>query len=165
MSASHFFAYGAEMAPEAMGELLGRPVQGARALVRGFRLAFTAYSDDWEGGVADLVADIEGEVEGVVYALGPRDLLRLDMVEEWQDPRYGRVAVHAELEDGSRVEAMARAVREREASVAPSVAYLDAMVQGGTFHGLSEGYLNWLLQLYPDPASAGSAMWREQEEE
>lgn len=163
MSASYFFAYGAEMATEAMEELLGRPVQGARALVRGFRLAFTAYSEEWEGGVADLVADPEGEVEGVVYPLGPRDLLRLDVVEGWQDPRYGRVTVHAELEDGSRVEAVAREVHERQPSVAPSPAYLDAMIQGGTDHGLSDGYLNWLLQLYPDPSGRGSAPWGEEE--
>ncbi len=163
MEGSHFFAYGPEMAPESMEELLGRPVRGARAIVRGFRLAFTAYSDEWEGGVADLVADPESEVEGVVYPLGPRDHLRLEVAEGWQDPRYGRLRVHAELEDGSRVEAVAREVAEKEGAVAPAAAYLDAMVQAGTQWGLSDGYLTWLLQLYPDPSTAHRDLWHEDE--
>jgi len=163
VAASYLFAYGAEMVPGAMAQLLGRPVRGARAVVRGFRLAFTAYSEEWEGGVADLLADAEGEVEGVLYPLGPRDLLRIEVVEGWQDPRYGRILLQAEREDGTRVDAVARAVREKQPPVAPSPAYLDAMIQGGTAHGLSDGYLTWLLQLYPDPATPPRAAWAEDE--
>jgi gamma-glutamylcyclotransferase len=147
------------MAPESMEQAVGRRMRGTRALVRGFRLAFTAYSQEWEGGVADIVADPEGEVEGVLYPLEPRDHLRLEVAEGWQDPRYGRRQVHALLEDGSTVEAVAREVESKEPSVAPSAAYLDAMIQGATDHGLSDGYIDWLLQLYPDPAVARAAGW------
>ncbi len=164
MSAAYFFAYGVEVASQAMGELLGRPVQGTRALLQGYRIAFTTYSDQWEGGVADVVADLEGEVEGVVYPLTARDFLRLDVVQGWQDPLYRRLMVRVELEDGRHVEAMARKVGDKQASVPPAPAYLDAMIQGGTEQGLSDGYLAWLLQLYPDPAAPRTAQRTPEEE-
>ena len=152
VQSSLFFAYGPEMASEAMAQLLGRTVAGQRAVVRGWRLAFTAYSDEWEGGVADLIEDPEGEVEGALFALVPRDLLRLEVVEGWQD-----------LEDGRRVEAVARAVERKDPSVAPSPAFLDAMIQAGTDLGLSDDYLTWLLQLYPDAHGPHSTAWGEEE--
>jgi gamma-glutamylcyclotransferase len=163
VAASFFFAYGAEMAPDAMADALGRPVRGVRALLRGYRLAFTAYSQEWEGGVADLLEDAEGEVEGLLFSLQPRDLLRLEVAEGWQDPRYRRHPVTVELEDGRTVEAAARVVESKLPSVAPSPAFLDAMVQGATGNGLSEGYVTWLLQLYPDPSTPHRAAWAEDE--
>ena len=49
-----YFAFGADMQGEALAELLGHPVKGRRARLPGFRLAFTARSSDWEGGLKQL---------------------------------------------------------------------------------------------------------------
>jgi len=145
-----YYAFGSNMRSEAMEGLLGHPVQGRRAVLRGFRLAFTAYAEDWGGGVADIVRDPSGEVEGVVFEVNPTDLLRLDVFEGLSETLYRRRKVRVELEDGTETEAVTYEVIRKRPHVAPSDGYLDAMVSGATEQGLSDGYINWLLQLYPD---------------
>jgi gamma-glutamylcyclotransferase len=148
-----FFAYGANMRSEAMEELLAHKVRGQPALLRGFRVAFSAFSEDWQGGVADLVRDPAGEVEGVAFALQPTDLLRLDVVEGLSDNLYKRRTVRIELADGAEEAAVAYEIEEKHPHVQPSAHYLDAMISGATDQGLSEAYIAWLLQLYPDEPS------------
>jgi gamma-glutamylcyclotransferase (GGCT)/AIG2-like uncharacterized protein YtfP len=141
------------MRSEAMQALLGHPAGGKRALLRGFRLAFTAYADDWAGGIADIVKDATGEVEGVVFEISPTDILRLDVYEGLTETLYRRRKVRVELESGADMEAVTYEVTRKRPHVPPSNPYLDAMVSGATEQGLSEGYINWLLQLYPDEPS------------
>jgi hypothetical protein len=158
-----YFAYGADMREAAMDELLGHRVEGTRALLRGYRLAFTAYSDDWEGGVADLLRDEAGEVEGVLFELSPSDELRMGFAEGLGEGAFRRRRVAVELEDGAEVEAIAREAVRKEAFVAPSHAFLDAMVSGAMEQGLSQTYVNFLMQLYPDEPTAHNRSWQDEE--
>jgi hypothetical protein len=158
-----YFAYGADMRGGAMDELLGHRAEGTRALLRGYRLAFTAYSDDWEGGVADLIRDEAGEVEGVLFDLSPTDELRIGFAEGLGESTFRRRRLRVELEDGTEVEALAREAARKGAFVAPSHAFLDAMVSGAMEQGLSQTYINFLMQLYPDEPTVHSRSWRDEE--
>ena len=146
-----------------MDALLGRRVEGTRALLRGYRLAFTAYSDDWEGGVADLLRDEAGEVEGVLFELAPADELRMGFAEGLGDGAFRRRRVQVELENGAEVEAMAKEAARKEPFVPPSHAFLDAMVSGAMEQGLSQTYVNFLMQLYPDEATPHAPAWQDEE--
>ncbi len=157
------FAYGADMGSAAVEGLLGRRVVARRALLRGFRLAFTTMSEDWEGGIADIVKDEEAEVEGVVFDLSPEDELRLGFAEGLEGGPYRRRRVPVELEDGEEGEAVAREVASKRPHIPPSPTYLDAMVSAATERGLSEGYIDFLLQLYPDEPTPLARAWSEDE--
>ncbi len=69
------------------------------ALVRGFRLGFTRYSRARRGGVADLVPDIAGEVEGVLYRL-PLDQLAAVDEREGAPDNYRRDFIAVRTPDG-----------------------------------------------------------------
>jgi hypothetical protein len=158
-----YFAYGADMAGEALADLLGRAVEGRRARLPGFRLAFTARSQEWEGGVADIVREEGAEVEGVAFELTPADALRLDFAEGMADGPYRRRRVRVQLEGGEEVEAVAREVARKAPHIAPSPAYLDAMVSAATEQGLTEGYVDFLMQLYPDEPTPHTPAFADEE--
>ncbi len=138
-------------------ELLGHPVGARRARLRGFRLAFTARSREWGGGVGDIVRDEEGEVEGVLFDLNAGDALRMGVEEGFGEGLRRRRRVKVEGEDSEEVEAVALEVAVKSAGVTPAPAYLDAMVEGASERGLTEGYVTYLLSLYPD---VGKGRWR-----
>ncbi len=138
-------------------ELLGHPVEARRARLRGFRLAFTARSREWAGGVADIVKDEAAEVEGVLFDLQAADALRMGVEEGFSEGLRRRRRVKVEAEDGEEVEAVTLEVARKSPKVAPSPEYLDAMVEGASERGLTESYLTYLLSLYPDE---GPARWR-----
>jgi cation transport regulator ChaC len=158
-----YFAYGSTMAGGAMEQVLGHPLEGRPALLRGFRLAFTAFGHEWQGGVADLVRDEAAEVEGVLFDLTAADLLRIDFNEGMSEGIYRRRAVEVELETGQEVQAVAHEVVDKQPHVPPSATYLDAMVSGATEQGLSERYVNWLLELYPDVPTPHRPAWDDDE--
>lgn len=160
-----YFAFGADMQSEALADLLGHSVQGRRARLPSFRLAFTARSEDWEGGIADIVREEGSDVEGVVFELSPADELRMGFAEGLVEGPYRRRRVQVELEDGTEVDAVAREVARKEPHVAPSAPYLDALVSGAIEQGLSEGYIDFLMQLYPDLATPHSRPFDEDDEE
>jgi hypothetical protein len=58
---------------------------------------------------------------------------------------------------------VAREVARKLPHVAPSAKFLDEMVSGAIEQGLSEGYVNFLMQLYPDVATPHSRPWAEDE--
>jgi hypothetical protein len=158
-----YFAYGADMPSGALASLIGHPVEGRPGRLPGFRLAFTARSDDWDGGVADILKEEGAEVEGVLFELTPADEMRLGFAEGLSDGPYRRRRVRIELPNGDEVEGVAREVARKLPHVAPSAKFLDEMVSGAIEQGLSEGYVNFLMQLYPDVATPHSRPWAEDE--
>lgn len=149
-----YFAYGSDMRSGEIDELLGRPIGARRALLQGFRLAFTANSREWRGGVADITRDEEGQVEGVLFDLTGADALRMGVEEGFSEGLRRRRKVTVETEDGEQVEAVTLEVASKRGKVAPAPEYLDAMVEGASERGLKEGYVTYLLSLYPDDAPA-----------
>ncbi|MFS8524125.1 MAG: gamma-glutamylcyclotransferase family protein [Limnochordales bacterium] len=94
-----YFAYGSCMSPEDLArDVSGFEVVGP-ALVRGFRLGFTRYSRARRGGVADLVPDMAGVVEGVLYRVPVEQLAALDEREGAPD-NYRRDFIAVRTPDG-----------------------------------------------------------------
>src|SRR5690606_41296881 len=87
------------MSPEDLArDVSGFEVVGP-ALVRGFRLGFTRYSRARRGGVADLVPDMAGVVEGVLYRVPVEQLAALDEREGAPD-NYRRDFIAVRTPDG-----------------------------------------------------------------
>ena len=86
----YYFAYGSNLDVEQMkircpdSELVGESV------LNGYKLAFTAESKMWGGGVADIVVNNGSEVWGVLYKISDNDLTNLDRYESVPD-LYNRI--------------------------------------------------------------------------
>lgn len=94
-----YFAYGSCMCPEDLRRDVGNFQPVSAAVVRGFRLGFTRYSRARKGGVADLVPDLNSEVEGVLYRLPLSELPALD-VREGAPDNYRRDFIAVRTPDG-----------------------------------------------------------------
>lgn len=94
-----YFAYGSCMSPEDLGRDVSEFHFVSPAIVRGFRLGFTRYSRARKGGVADLVPDLESEVEGVLYRLPVTQLSALDE-REGAPNNYRRDFIAVRTPDG-----------------------------------------------------------------
>jgi len=77
-----YFAYGSNLDPEQIEERCPSNQFKCLALLPGFRLAFTRYSESRRSWVADVVEDDASPgVWGVVYDISKEDLKRLDACE------------------------------------------------------------------------------------
>ncbi len=94
-----YFAYGSCMSPEDLARDVSDFELVGPALVRGFRLGFTRYSRARRGGVADLVPDMAGVVEGVLYRVPVEQLAALDEREGAPD-NYRRDFIAVRTPDG-----------------------------------------------------------------
>lgn len=136
-----YFAYGSCMSPEDLArdvsdfELIGP------ALVRGFRLGFTRYSRSRRGGVADLVPDITGVVEGVLYRLPIEQLAALDEREGAPD-NYRRDFIAVRRPDGAMFDGvLTYVVADKTAEeVPPHPDYVATILTGATAY-LSPPYV------------------------
>ena len=94
-----YFAYGSNLSEAQMLARCPGARPTRRGALRGYRLAFAAYSELWGGGIAMLAADPAGRVRGVLYELTPADL---DALDRWEGhPHYYR-RVRATVTDGRR---------------------------------------------------------------
>jgi gamma-glutamylcyclotransferase len=81
MLMSAYFAYGSNLDREQMRRRCPGAVLLARAMMSGYRLAFTGYSRVWQGPVATILPEPGSQVEGVLYRLAPGELRVLDRYE------------------------------------------------------------------------------------
>ena len=139
MSRHLYFAYGSNLK---LSQLLrrcpGSTVAG-RARLPGYRLAFTRYSTKRKGGVADIVAEPEAEVWGVLYDVDDEGMASLDAFEGV--PRaYRRETVTVTDDEGVEREAQTY-IAHRTGEFAPGREYLDLIVTGAREHGLPDEYI------------------------
>src|SRR5690606_25897547 len=102
-----YFAYGSCMDEESFRSTVGGrnyEVLG-RAILRGYRLARTLWSDKGPGGVAGVSPSPRGPVEGGLYKLPPSALAALDRRGGVFLGRYRRMAVDG-VWKGERIRAM-----------------------------------------------------------
>jgi cation transport regulator ChaC len=127
-----YFAYGSCMLEESFCRTVGTgnyEVLG-KAVVNGYRLSFTLYSANRKGGVADLVPDPDGQVEGVLYRLSPEALPLLDEREGVGIGRYRRKEVTV-IHQGEPVRAMTYEVVNKERTeLPPSWEYAGLIARG-----------------------------------
>lgn len=141
------FAYGSNLSTEQMTRRCPGAVFIARAKLPGFALAFVQWHTGWGGGVASIVPDDAGVVEGVVYALSAENLHALDGYEPTRDGSYWREQVTVMTASGDELEVWVyRGLVAAEAPFAPSAGYLATIVDGARGHGLPESYIAELIQ-------------------
>ncbi|MBO2532031.1 Cation transport regulator ChaC [Planifilum fulgidum] len=144
-----YFAYGSCMDEESFRSTVGEKnyeVLG-RAILPGYRLAFTLWSDKWQGGVADVIPSPRDQVEGVLYKLHPSALAALDRREGVFLGRYRRMEVDV-VWKGERIRAMTYSVvRKAPGEIAPSPSYRRAILNGAD-RFLGPAYREKLLRLW-----------------
>jgi hypothetical protein len=138
-----YFAYGSNLDLEQMRERCpwSEPLCAAR--LRRHRLAFAGHSALWDGGVATLVADPFGHVDGVLYALTDNDIAALDRWEGHPNVyRRERVSVRA----GSRGLSAYTYIRSANPPANPSAEYLSRIERAYRRHQFDVAALREALQ-------------------
>ena len=143
-----YFAYGSNLRSAQMQRLCpGHEFLGVARLAD-HRLAFTLPDEEWQGGVADVLAAPGDEVWGALYRLRDTDLAPLDAYEGFdpagpeEDNDYVRRLVKVTEEKQVReVEAWCYFVRAPRGHVAPSEHYRAALIEGAIERGLPADYV------------------------
>jgi cation transport regulator ChaC len=141
-----YFAFGANMHDSAFRERRGmRPLQWRAARVRGYRLRFNLDGrPKGRAAPANLCADPEAEVWGVLYRITRRDLVHLDSTEGVPGRRYRHLWVEAEDSDGNPVHAVTFIADGNEVDGNPSSRYITLLRDGARAHGLPDSWIRFL---------------------
>lgn len=139
-----YFAYGSNMLTRRLRDPARAP--SARVLATGYvpgrRLVFDKAGQDGSGKCDIEVSDENDRVYGVLYALTPRDMRRLDRVEGLGFG-YRRDTLEVFSEGRSRPAATYLAL-EKTPGLMPFDWYKQLVVAGADEHGLPEAYLERL---------------------
>ena len=132
-----YFAYGANMDT---GHMHGR-VPGAtdigRARLDGFRLVFSVYSSEWEGGAANLAPDRSGRVWGLLWDV-PRDEVQGLDAFQGHPTFFRREEVVVESDDEPIVAWTYRVAHQEGTYIRPTDVYLDLLREAMRTHGFPE---------------------------
>jgi cation transport regulator ChaC len=141
-----YFAYGANMHDSAFRVRRGiRARESCTACVAGFRLRFNLEGRPrGRAAPANLSADTQAEVWGVLYRITRRDLLRLDLTEGVPGRGYRHVAVEARDADGRTLAAIAYMAPSTAPDGRPSLRYINLLREGARAHNLPEHWVRWL---------------------
>ncbi|MBO8142753.1 MAG: gamma-glutamylcyclotransferase [Firmicutes bacterium] len=141
----YYFAYGSCMSPADLARDVEEFQLIGPARVRGYRLGFTRYSRARRGGVADLVPDKDGVVEGVLYRLPNEQLPALDE-REGAPEHYRREYIPVEA-GGKTYEGVLTyvVVDKAAAEIAPHPDYIQTILRGAEAY-LSPEYVGKLRE-------------------
>jgi len=146
-----YFAYGSNMDLEQLADRCPSAKFQHVAVARGYRLAFTRFSQKRQCGVADLILDMGSEVWGAVFKIGAPDVTKLDRSEgaHLTPPAYRRVPLEvSRAADGESVHAFTYEVVAKAAEhVKPNTVYLGLMVGGAVRWGLPQQYIEKLKKV------------------
>jgi cation transport regulator ChaC len=137
-----YFAYGANMHDSAFCGWRGmRPLDWRPGRVRGFRLRFNLEGRPrGKAAPANLFADPEAEVWGVLYRLTRRDLVRLDATEGIPWSWYRPLWLDAEDINGHPFRAMTYIAHGKEVDSRPSLRYITLLRDGARWRSRPSGY-------------------------
>ncbi len=141
-----YFAFGANMHDSAFRERRGmRPTAWRAGRVRGYRLRFNLEGrPKGKAAPANLSADPNAEVWGVLYRITRADLVRLDSTEGVPGRRYRHLWVDAEDDVGGMMKAVTYVADGKDTDGNPSRRYITLLREGARAHGLPEHYLRFL---------------------
>jgi hypothetical protein len=141
-----YFAFGANMHDSSFRERRRmRPLDWRAGRVRGYRLRFNLEGrPKGRAAPANLCADPQAEVWGVLYKITRRDLLRLDATEGVPGPRYRPLRIDAEDVEGKPLRAVTYIAQGKETDGNPSLRYLTLLREGARAHGLPEHWIRFL---------------------
>lgn len=102
-----YFAYGSNLNPQRMQDRCPGATNRRPATLPDHRLVFNKATNDFDGSASANIEPAEGEhVEGALYTVNEKDLLRIDQVEG--HPRHYTRRLHAVVEaDGTKTIAWA----------------------------------------------------------
>ncbi len=146
-----YFAFGANMHDSAFLERRGmRPIEWRAGRVRGYRLRFNLEGRPrGKAAPANISADPNAEVWGVLYRITRADLVRLDSTEGVPGRRYRHLWLNVEDNDGDRLEAVTYIADGKETDGNPSLRYITLLREGARAHGLPDQYLRFLENVSP----------------
>lgn len=117
-----YFAYGSNMDPRVMERTVPTAKVVGPGRLDGYRLEFNVYSDRWEGGAANLEADPNGRVWGVVWEMEDDDLDSLDTFSG-HPTYYRREEIEVEIAEGRR-QCITFRIAHQRGYVRPTNAYI-----------------------------------------
>jgi len=152
-----YFAYGSNLSERQMKNRGITVIDTEIVELPGWKLAFTVYSDTWNGGVGDIIPDPKGKVEGILYTIPTENLKNLDHYEgrnvedNLEVGMYRRQYLPVKKSDcwETVLTYLVNRTIEYKSTVdlKPSKDYLETIILGAKEHGLSEGYLNLLKNI------------------
>ena len=130
-----YFAYGSNMNDEQMEFRCPDAEAVGTVCLEGYRLAFR--SNGTGRGVATILPDETGRVEGVLWKISADDERHLDLYEGYPS-LYGKETVEVKGRDGTLLPAMAYTMTERFRGnpARPSTGYLHGILTGCAEHGI-----------------------------
>jgi len=165
MSSAWYFAYGSNMQSATFSGRRGIAFHAAIAgRVGGWRLVFDKPPLIPIGeSFANIIADRDAEVLGVLYQIDAADLAHLDISEGVPIGNYQRITVRATPLDasaGTARSAFTLASDRRGADLLPSKRYMELVIAGAIEHGLPEEYVAGLRAVSARPDSLRAALLR-----
>ena len=131
----HYFAYGANMDAEHMAARVPSAAAVGPGRLDGFRLMFSVYSTEWEGGATNLELDPEAHVWGVIWEVPDEELGGLDAFQG-HPTFFRREDVVVTGPEGSTVAWTYRVAHQEGSYVRPTDAYLHKLQAAIRVQGL-----------------------------
>jgi cation transport regulator ChaC len=148
-----YFAFGSNMHDSAFLERRRmRPHEWRCGCLKGYRLRFNLDGrPKGRAAPANIEADPEGEVWGVLYRITRREMLRLDSTEGVPGGRYRHLPVAVEDGTGGHVDAVTYMAEGNPQDGKPSLRYITLLREGARSHGLPDHYIGWLEAVVHHP--------------
>ncbi len=157
MSQVEYFAYGSNLSIRQLRDRGVSIKNSENVELPGWKLAFTIYSDPWDGGVGDILPSEEDIAEGVVYHIDEESLKKLDHYEGrklkdgMEVGMYRRQYIPVKKENGWETVltyVVNRSMEHKlEVDIKPSKEYLETIISGAENHGLSDRYIEKLKHI------------------
>lgn len=146
-----YFAFGANMHDSAFRGRRGmQPLTWQVGRLPGYRLRFNLEGRPrGKAAPANISADPDGEVWGVLYQITRAGLVRLDRTEGVPGRRYRHLWADVETIGGGAVTAVTYAADGKETDGNPSLRYITLLREGAREHGLPETYAKFLDDISP----------------
>ena len=146
-----YFAFGANMHDSAFRERRGmRPLAWQVGRLPGYRLRFNLEGRPrGKAAPANISADSNREVWGVLYQITGAGLVVLDSTEGVPGRRYRHLWIEVETPGRGAVTAVTYIAEGKETDGNPSLRYITLLRDGARAHGLPEAYLNVLDEVIP----------------
>lgn len=143
-----YFAYGADLNPARLSAYAPGHRSLGVARLPNHKLVFPRYAREWGGAVASIAASANDVVFGALYDLPPDDVPVLhyhkgydpDGPPELNEHVFRDVTVRR-LATSEALSAWTYVALPDNTTALPSRAYLNAMMDGGRYHGLPRAYL------------------------
>ena len=141
-----YFAYGANMHDSAFRARRGmRPSEWRAGCITGYRLRFNLEGrPKGRAAPANIMADADAEVWGVLYRITRRALVRLNASEGIPGRRYRPLWLSAEDAEGQTVEAVTYIANGMERDGNPSLRYITLVREVARAPGLPEDWISFL---------------------